>query len=108
MAGNTFGRLFRITTWGESHGPGIGVVIDGCPPGLALDETVVQGMLETTTLRRVLWLLSQGQPVPVDLWSRAGRQSMTVPVRHCVLAGVLVNLYCIPAACLYMAFPHQF
>ena len=46
MAGNTFGELFRVTTWGESHGPGIGVVVDGCPPGLALDEAVVQKMLD--------------------------------------------------------------
>ncbi|MFZ5564393.1 MAG: chorismate synthase [Thermodesulfobacteriota bacterium] len=46
MAGNTFGELFRVTTWGESHGPGIGVVIDGCPPGLELDETLVQAMLD--------------------------------------------------------------
>lgn len=46
MAGNTFGSLFRITTWGESHGPGIGVVVDGCPPGIPLDETVVQKMLD--------------------------------------------------------------
>ena len=34
MAGSTYGTLFRITTWGESHGPAIGVVIDGCRPGL--------------------------------------------------------------------------
>ncbi|OQX60545.1 MAG: chorismate synthase [Desulfococcus sp. 4484_241] len=46
MAGNTFGTLFRITTWGESHGMGIGVVIDGCPPGIPLDESVIQGMLD--------------------------------------------------------------
>ncbi len=46
MSGNTFGKLFRITTWGESHGPGIGVVIDGCPPGLPLDESVIQKMLD--------------------------------------------------------------
>ncbi len=37
MGGNTFGRVFRITTFGESHGSGIGVVIDGCPPGMELD-----------------------------------------------------------------------
>jgi chorismate synthase len=37
MSGNTFGKLFRITTFGESHGPALGVVIDGCPPGLILD-----------------------------------------------------------------------
>jgi chorismate synthase len=36
MAGNTFGQVFRVTTWGESHGPAVGVVIDGCPPGLPL------------------------------------------------------------------------
>ena len=34
--GNTFGHLFRITTWGESHGGAVGVVVDGCPPRLAL------------------------------------------------------------------------
>lgn len=42
MSGNTFGRLFRLTTFGESHGPGLGGVIDGCPPGLALDESMIQ------------------------------------------------------------------
>lgn len=44
--GNSFGQLYRITTWGESHGGGVGVVIDGCPPGLALDEEVVQRELD--------------------------------------------------------------
>ncbi len=46
MSGNTWGKLFRITTWGESHGRGIGVVIDGCPPGIPLDEGIVQAMLD--------------------------------------------------------------
>ena len=46
MSGNTWGRLFRVTTWGESHGRGIGVVIDGCPPGIPLDEALVQSMLD--------------------------------------------------------------
>src|SRR5689334_13260807 len=44
--GNTFGQLFRITTWGESHGGGVGVVIDGCPPGLALTEADIQPDLD--------------------------------------------------------------
>jgi len=44
--GNTFGRFFRITTWGESHGGGVGVVIDGCPPRLALSETDIQPDLD--------------------------------------------------------------
>ncbi|HVZ04168.1 chorismate synthase [Hyphomicrobium sp.] len=42
MSHNTFGHLFRITTWGESHGPAIGAIVDGCPPGIALDETDIQ------------------------------------------------------------------
>ena len=43
---NTFGHLFRITTWGESHGGGVGVVVDGCPPRLALSEADVQPDLD--------------------------------------------------------------
>jgi chorismate synthase len=42
MSGNTFGTIFRITTWGESHGPAVGVVIDGCPAGLLLNENDIQ------------------------------------------------------------------
>ena len=42
MSGNTFGTLFRMTTWGESHGPAVGVVVDGCPAGLLLDESDIQ------------------------------------------------------------------
>ena len=42
MAGSTFGKLFRVTTWGESHGKGIGVVVDGCPAGLPLCEEDIQ------------------------------------------------------------------
>src|SRR5215470_1689898 len=44
--GNTFGLLFRITTFGESHGGGVGVVIDGCPPNLELGERDIQGELD--------------------------------------------------------------
>jgi chorismate synthase len=44
--GNTFGQLFRITTWGESHGGGVGVVIDGCPPRLELSEADIQPDLD--------------------------------------------------------------
>lgn len=45
MAGSTFGKIFQVTTWGESHGKGIGVVVDGCPAGLTLDEEVIQQYL---------------------------------------------------------------
>jgi chorismate synthase len=46
MSHNTFGHLFRVTTWGESHGPAIGCIVDGCPPGIALDESDIQGFLD--------------------------------------------------------------
>ncbi|MEZ5924541.1 MAG: chorismate synthase [Hyphomicrobiaceae bacterium] len=46
MSHNTFGHLFRVTTWGESHGPAIGCVIDGCPPGIALDSGDIQPYLD--------------------------------------------------------------
>ncbi len=46
MAGSTFGLLFRITTFGESHGGGVGVVVDGCPPGLEISEDDVQKELD--------------------------------------------------------------
>ncbi|MDH3239186.1 MAG: chorismate synthase [Alphaproteobacteria bacterium] len=46
MSMNTFGHLFRVTTWGESHGPAIGCVVDGCPPGIELDAEDLQGWLD--------------------------------------------------------------
>jgi chorismate synthase len=46
MGGNSFGTIFRITTWGESHGKGLGVVIDGCPPEIELSEEDVQKAME--------------------------------------------------------------
>jgi len=46
MSHNSFGHLFRVTTWGESHGPAIGCVVDGCPPGIALSEADIQPFLD--------------------------------------------------------------
>ena len=46
MSHNSFGHLFRVTTWGESHGPAIGCVVDGCPPGLALTPEFIQQYLD--------------------------------------------------------------
>ena len=59
MSGSSFGKLFKITTWGESHGKGVGVVVEGCPAGLSLSENDIQifldrrkpGQNEFTTLR---------------------------------------------------------
>jgi len=46
MSHNTFGHLFRFTTWGESHGPAIGCVVDGCPPNIEIDESFIQRFLD--------------------------------------------------------------
>ena len=46
MSLNTFGHLFRVTTWGESHGPALGATVDGVPPGVAVDETMLQHWLD--------------------------------------------------------------
>src|SRR5690348_1964426 len=46
MSHNSFGHLFRVTTWGESHGPAIGCVVDGCPPGIKLTEADIQVWLD--------------------------------------------------------------
>ncbi len=46
MSFNTFGRIFTFTTWGESHGPALGATVDGCPPGVTLDESWIQQFLD--------------------------------------------------------------
>ena len=46
MSGSSFGTLFQVTTWGESHGPGVGVVIDGCPAGISLTAKDIQTFLD--------------------------------------------------------------
>lgn len=46
MSGSTYGTLFKVTTWGESHGFGLGAVVDGCPAGLSLDESIIQQYLD--------------------------------------------------------------
>jgi chorismate synthase len=46
MSHNSFGHLFRVTTWGESHGPALGCVVDGCPPGITLTEAEIQHWLD--------------------------------------------------------------
>ena len=46
MSGNSFGKIFTVTSFGESHGPSIGCIVDGCPPGLELSEADLQGDLD--------------------------------------------------------------
>ena len=62
MAGSTFGTLFKITTWGESHGAGVGVVVDGCPAGLSLCEDDILDRV-VTRLREKRMMRLRSSPV---------------------------------------------
>lgn len=64
MASNSFGTFLRITTWGESHGKAIGVVIDGCPAGLSLNDEDINLVLKKELLEKTLmFLLAKNQIV---------------------------------------------
>jgi chorismate synthase len=69
MSGNTFGRLFRLTTYGESHGPALGGVIDGCPPGIPLSEASLQRDLDRRRPGAGLTGTSRREPDAVRLLS---------------------------------------
>ncbi|MDA0745747.1 MAG: chorismate synthase [bacterium] len=91
--GNTFGHLFRITTWGESHGGGVGVVIDGCPPNLEITPEEIQveldrrkpGQSRITTQRKeedrveilsgVFEGKTLGTPISLLVWNKDARSS---------------------------------
>ncbi len=69
MAGDTFGSLFTVTTFGESHGPGMGCVIDGCPPGLALAEADIQTDLDRRRPGRSRHVTQRKEPDQVKILS---------------------------------------
>lgn len=89
--GNTFGTSFSVTTWGESHGDAVGVTVDGCPPGLAIDLDLIQGELdrrrpgqsEISTQRKegdkaeilsgVFDGLTLGTPISIAVWNSDAR-----------------------------------
>ena len=69
MSGSTFGELFRVTNFGESHGPAIGCVIDGCPPGLALCEADIQGDLDRRRPGTSRHVTQRNEPDAVEILS---------------------------------------
>jgi chorismate synthase len=69
MAGDTFGRLFTVTTFGESHGPSMGCVVDGCPPGLALTEADIQVDLDRRRPGRSRHVTQRKEPDQVKILS---------------------------------------
>jgi len=100
MPANTFGELFRITTWGESHGGGVGVVVDGCPPRLEISEAEIQSELDRrrpgqsnlTTARsetdtvQILSGLFEGQtlgtPISMMVWNKDANSAHYADMQH--------------------------
>ncbi|MBN1761943.1 MAG: chorismate synthase [Methanomicrobia archaeon] len=105
MSGNSFGTLFRVTTWGESHGEALGVVVDGCPSGLELSEEDIQheldrrrpGVSAITTERQeadVVKILSGvfdgktlGTPISLLVWNKDVDSSPYEPLKHIARPG---------------------
>jgi chorismate synthase len=82
MSHNTFGHLFRVTTWGESHGPAIGCVVDGCPPGIPLDVAEIQQHLDRRRPGQSRYTTQRREPDEVRILSGvfpddSGRQITT-------------------------------
>jgi chorismate synthase len=69
MSVNSFGRLLRFTTWGESHGPALGAVVDGCPPGLAISEAVLQPFLDARRPGQSKYTTQRQEPDQVRILS---------------------------------------
>jgi chorismate synthase len=69
VSGNTFGRIFTVTTFGESHGPAIGCIVDGCPPGMDLSEADIQGDLDRRRPGRNRHTTQRNEPDQVKILS---------------------------------------
>ena len=90
MSHNTFGHLFRVTTWGESHGAAIGCVVDGCPPNLPLDEAFVQGFLDKRKPGPSRFVTQRKEPDQVRILSGVFEGATT---------GTPVALWLVPVHC---------
>jgi chorismate synthase len=69
MSHNTFGHLFRVTTWGESHGPAIGCIVDGCPPGIPITAAEIQTYLEKRRPGQSRFTTQRQEPDQVEILS---------------------------------------
>ena len=84
MSGSTFGKLFAVTNFGESHGPAIGCVIDGCPPGMALSEADIQPDLDRRRPGTSKYVTQRNEPDQVEILSGV-YQGLTTGTPICLL-----------------------
>ena len=81
MSGNTIGKLFTVTSFGESHGPAIGCIVDGCPPGLALTEADCPPMNSFNRWMRLCALLGLGAvAIPAPASPDSMKLTLTAPI----------------------------
>ena len=83
MAGDTYGRLFTVTTFGESHGPAMGCVVDGCPPGLPLAESDIQRDLDRRRPGRSRHVTQRNEPDQVKILSGVFEGARPAPPSDC-------------------------
>jgi chorismate synthase len=83
MSGNTIGKLFCVTSFGESHGPAIGCVVDGCPPGLAISEADIQAELDRRKPGTSRHVTQRREPDSVEILSGCSRASPPAPRSRC-------------------------
>src|SRR5690625_3685403 len=69
MSFNSFGRIFRVTTWGESHGPALGATVDGCPPGVKLEASAIQHWLDRRRPGQSRYTTQRREPDEVEILS---------------------------------------
>ncbi|HEX9448517.1 MAG TPA: chorismate synthase, partial [Dongiaceae bacterium] len=69
MSHNSFGHLFRMTTWGESHGPALGCVVDGTPPGIAIEAASIQTWLDKRKPGQSRFVTQRREPDHVEILS---------------------------------------
>ncbi|HVV26860.1 MAG TPA: chorismate synthase [Rhizomicrobium sp.] len=89
MSFNTFGHLFRVTTFGESHGPAIGCVVDGCPPGIPLTESEIQKDLDRRRPGQSRYVTQRQEPDTVKILSGVFRDER---MAHQVTTGTPIGL----------------
>ena len=77
MAGDTFGNLFRITNWGESHGKAIGIIIEGCPPNISLKEEDIQADLNRRKPGQSKITTNRKEPDKVEILSGISNEKTT-------------------------------
>ena len=92
MSHNTFGHLFRVTTFGESHGPAIGCVVDGCPPGIALTEADIQPFMDKRRPGQSKFVTQRQEPDAVKILSGVFRdERMAAQVTTGTPIGLLIE-----------------